>query len=237
MKAALVTLAVIAIVLYAYFVLPWFIKGLLTRRLGTSIRRAGCVCLTFDDGPDPASTPLILDILAAAGAKATFFILGRNADRHPALVRRIAEAGHEIGEHGHGHRHAWRTGPVAYLQDLLRGRRALAEHLGSSPIRSYRPAFGELNLITLCYLLFGRRRLVMWNVNPRDFDAPSAAEVAKQVVRSLAAGSVVLLHDARADAATDVLVTVEALKLIMRDMQRGGLRLVTITEALTTRST
>ncbi len=119
----------------------------------------------------------------------------------------------------------------------MRGRRALAEHLGSHRVRSYRPAFGELNLLTLCYLLVGRRRLVMWNVNPRDFDAPSASEVAMQVARSLEAGSVVLLHDARADATTDVQVTVEALKLIMRDMQRRGLRLATITEALAMRPT
>jgi peptidoglycan/xylan/chitin deacetylase (PgdA/CDA1 family) len=151
------------------------------------------------------------------------------------LLQRIAESGHEIGEHGHGHRHAWRNDPLLYLVDLLRGRWALASRLGSHRIRSYRPAFGELNLVTLCYLLVGRRQLVMWNVNPRDFDAPSATEVAQHVVKSLAAGSVVLLHDARADATTDALVTVEALKLIMQDTQRRGLRLATITEALAMR--
>ncbi len=94
MTVVLATLVLIAIVIYGYFVLPWLVKRLLTHRLTTRIRRAGCVCLTFDDGPDPSSTPLILDILDAAGAKATFFILGRNAEQHPALLRRIAESGH-----------------------------------------------------------------------------------------------------------------------------------------------
>jgi peptidoglycan/xylan/chitin deacetylase (PgdA/CDA1 family) len=237
MTVVLTTLLLIAVVIYAYFVLPWLMKRWLTHRLSSRIRRAGCVCLTFDDGPDPASTPLILDILDSAGAKATFFILGRNADRYPDLLRRIAKSGHEIGEHGHGHRHAWRTDPLLYLLDLLRGRRALAAHLDRHSIRSYRPAFGELNLITLCYLLVGRRHLVMWNVNPRDFDAPSASEVARQVAMSLEAGSVVLLHDARADATTDAKLTVEALRLIMQDTTRRGLRLATISEALTMQST
>jgi peptidoglycan/xylan/chitin deacetylase (PgdA/CDA1 family) len=233
MSVALAALAIVGVGFGAYFVVPWLIKPLLTRRLVSRVRRSESVCLTFDDGPDPSSTPRILDALEAAGAKATFFMLGRNALRHPSLVQKIAESGHEIGEHGFGHCHAWKTGPLRYIADLVQGRRALAEVGGPPAVSLYRPAFGELNLLTLLYLLVGRRRLVMWNVNPRDFEARSGPDVARQVARDVGAGSVILMHDGREDATTDAEVTVEAVKLILRDLKESGLRLTTVSAAST----
>lgn len=222
----------IGAVLGAYFVLPWLVKPLFARGLARRVRRAGQVCLTFDDGPDASATPRLLDVLDAAGAKATFFLLGRNAVRHPELVRRIAAAGHDIGEHGFDHRHAWKTGPATYLSDLLQCRRALAAQAGTRPVTLYRPAFGEMNLLTLAYLLLGRRRLVLWNVNPRDFEAASAQAVAKRVADAAQAGSIILLHDAREDAATDAGVTVEAVRLILQDFKRRGLQPARVSAAL-----
>jgi peptidoglycan/xylan/chitin deacetylase (PgdA/CDA1 family) len=220
------------VLLGAYFVLPWLLKPWLVRRLAAQVRRSGRVCLTFDDGPDAASTARLLDVLDREGAKATFFLLGRNVVRNPALVRRMVESGHEIGEHGFGHRHAWKTGPVAYLRDLLESRRALAETGGREHVVLYRPAYGEMNLLTLCYVLFGRRRIVMWNVNPRDFEARSPQDVARRVVEAAAAGSVVLLHDAREDMDTDPQVTVDAVRLMLQGFKSRGLLTSTVSTAL-----
>lgn len=225
-------LAAVVLLLGAYFVLPWLMKPWLARRLAAQVRRAGRVCLTFDDGPDAASTARLLDVLDREGAKATFFLLGRNVVKNPDLVRRMVESGHEVGEHGFGHRHAWKTGPVAYLRDLLASRRALAEHGGRDRVALYRPAYGEMNLLTLFYVLFGRRRIVMWNVNPRDFESLSPESVANKVVEGAGAGSVVLLHDAREDIGTDPQVTVEAVRLMLQQFRSRGLETSTVSTAL-----
>lgn len=217
-----------------YLVVPWFAKSILRRRLLVRARRTGGVCLTFDDGPEPRSTPRILQLLEEAGAKATFFLLGRQAEQYPELVRQIVAAGSEVGEHGQGHRHAWKTGPLAYWRDLQQGRRSVAKALGVGryKVRVYRPAFGEMNLLTLLYLALERRRLVMWDVNPRDFEQTSGADVAARVINLLEPGSIILFHDGRADAPGDPEVTVEAVRQVLTEAQRRGLRLVTASEAM-----
>ncbi len=211
-----------------YFVIPWLAKDLLTRRLARRVLESGSACLTFDDGPDPVTTSLILDELDRAGVKATFFTLGRNVERHPDLARRILRSGHELGEHGYDHLHAWKTTPWRYGRDLWRGGAAVARHLPPDRRPPFRPPYGELNLLTLLYVWLTGRQLVMWNVNPRDFEAISAASVAATVGDRLAAGSIVLLHDARADVATDAHVTVDAVRLLLPEVSARGLHLTTI---------
>lgn len=232
MRALFLTAVLAAALAGLYLVVPWFAKSFLRRRLLARVRRTGGVCLTFDDGPEPRSTPRILRLLEDAGAKATFFLLGQQVERYPELVRQIVAAGSEVGEHGQGHRHAWKTGPLAYWRDLQQGRRSVAEALGASEVRVYRPAFGEMNLLTLMYLALGRRQLVMWNVNPRDFEQESGAEVAARVIKLLEPGSIILFHDGRADAPGDPEVTVEAVRLVLAEARRRGLRLVTASEAM-----
>jgi len=219
-------------ILVGYWIAPYAIKVALARQMLRRIRRSQAVCLTFDDGPDPRSTPRILELLDAAGASATFFMLGRQAALHPQIVRLIAASGHAIGEHGFAHRHAWRTDPIRYSVDLWRGRRALDRITSTRHVRLFRPAFGEISLLTLLYLIFGGRRLVMWDLNPRDFDAASGAEVASRVANEMGPGSVVLLHDGRSDAASDPDVTVEAVRMILEHARQRGLRLLSVPQAL-----
>jgi peptidoglycan/xylan/chitin deacetylase (PgdA/CDA1 family) len=231
--AAFSTFAVVSASLIGfYFVVPWLVKHLLARRLTRRVLASGSACLTFDDGPDPVTTDLILDELDRAGVKATFFALGRQVERHPEIARRILQSGHELGEHGYDHLHAWKTAPWRYLRDLLRGGVAIARHLPPGRRPPFRPPYGELNLLTLLYLWLTNRPLVMWNVNPRDFEAASAAAVAGSVGERLGAGSVVLLHDARADLATDPHITVDAVRLLLTVGSVRSLRLTTIAGAL-----
>ncbi|HET6467758.1 MAG TPA: polysaccharide deacetylase family protein [Geminicoccaceae bacterium] len=215
-----------------YFVVPFWVKKLLASRLSRRVAASGVACLTFDDGPDPRSTPQLLDLLDRAGVKATFFALGCQVSAHPELARRIVESGHELGEHGFGHRHAWKTDPARYLADLVRGRRAVARCLPAGGHALFRPAYGEINLLTLLYIGLGRRRMIMWNLNPRDFEATSAEEVAQRIGRELRVGSVVLLHDARHGVEADPKLTVEAVRLVLAEADRRGLRLAAVGAAL-----
>ena len=85
------------------------------------------IALTFDDGPDPEFTPRVLDLLAARGIRASFFLVGERAARAPATVRAIAEAGHEIGSHGWSHRSLWLCGPARTDAEIGRARAILGE--------------------------------------------------------------------------------------------------------------
>lgn len=103
----------------------------------------GHVALTFDDGPDPASTPRFLDTLDGLGVRATFFVLGENALRHPALTRELVRRGHELAVHGWTHDRPWWPSPARDTRELLRAVRVVDEVSGRAP-RWYRPPYGIL---------------------------------------------------------------------------------------------
>lgn len=211
-----------------YWMLPALAKGLLRRRLLARVRRSGCACLTFDDGPSPEATPQILEELARAGVRATFFMIGERARRHPALAAEVAARGHEIGEHGYAHQNAWRCGPWTAARDLWRGHAALAA-LGPAGLR---PPYGKLNLVTLLYAGLKRRRLIFWDVDPRDYRDAPAAQVARHVRERLGGGRIILLHDGRMRPGGEASNTVAALRAILGDAAAAGIPLVTVGEAL-----
>ena len=223
---------IVLLVLGIYFGLPALVKPVLRRRFLGQVRRGGCACLTFDDGPDPNSTPQILDALAGAGVPATFFMIGERVRRHPELAARIARAGHEIGEHGSAHKNALRSGPLASAWDLLNGGKALAESCNDSQFSTLRPPFGKLNLVTLLYAALKRRRLIFWDVDPKDFAASSPDDVARHVLERLAPGRVILLHDGRLRPGASPNNTPAALRLILRRAASSGIRFATVGEAL-----
>src|SRR5262249_44490651 len=115
------------------------------RRLAVPpLGRPDHVALTFDDGPDPASTPAFLDLLAARRLHATFFLLGSMVARAPQLAAEIAAAGHEIAVHGWDHRYTILRGPGAVFSDLARASDAVAGATGARP-RFFRPPYGVLS--------------------------------------------------------------------------------------------
>jgi peptidoglycan/xylan/chitin deacetylase (PgdA/CDA1 family) len=154
------------------------------------------VALTFDDGPDPTSTPRFLDALDSLGARATFFVLGERAARHPRLTREIASRGHELAVHGWAHDPAWRPALVREVRGIRRAAAVIAAAGGASP-RWYRPPYG---ILTGGRLVAARRaglRPVLWSAWGRDWAAgATAASVRATVERDLRGGGTVLLHDA-----------------------------------------
>jgi peptidoglycan/xylan/chitin deacetylase (PgdA/CDA1 family) len=200
----------------------------LTRGAGVSKRlRAGdAVALTFDDGPDPIYTPLLLDALAAAGAPATFFVVGDAVARHPDLVRRMIAEGHAVGSHSRTHCDLAGRSLQEIRREIDEGRRALGEVAGKE-MRLFRPPKGHLDKKVA---LVTRRRhldLWLWSKDPHDWRPGATAEGIVAALGHVTGGDVVLLHDgiqqAESEDATDRTATVEAVPRIVALIRAAGL--------------
>lgn len=149
--------------------------------------------LTFDDGPHPEKTPRLLDALAAAGAKAVFFVVGEEAKRHPGVLKRIAAEGHEVGNHSWSHPcMVWKTGR-RMAEEIDRCQGIVGELTGAAPRRA-RPPYGLKDF--RYYGALRKRGLtpVLWSRNIRDYWGSSPATIVKRLSRAQP-GDVLLCHD------------------------------------------
>ncbi|MGA7858997.1 MAG: polysaccharide deacetylase family protein [Terracidiphilus sp.] len=147
-------------------------------------RRGGELALTFDDGPNPAWTPRLLDILATHDVRATFFLVGRYAEAEPELVRRIAAAGHLIGNHSWSHPNLALTKRVRINEELQRTSKTL-EQITAAPIRYFRPPFGGRRPHVLDTARLLGMTPVLWNAITTDWSEPSADIIAKRLKRKI----------------------------------------------------
>ncbi len=146
--------------------------------------RAGELALTFDDGPNPAWTPRLLDILATHDVRATFFLVGRYAQAEPALVRRIVEAGHLIGNHSWSHPNLAITASSRICQELHETAQTL-EQITGAPVRYFRPPFGARRPIVLHLAREMGMLPVLWNAITNDWREPSAERIAERLARKI----------------------------------------------------
>jgi len=151
--------------------------------------RAGLALhLTFDDGPHPEVTPMVLDLHDQHRAKATFFLVGENAQRWPELVSALRARGHAVGNHTHNHLDGWRTPTHLYLQNIDQARLHV-------PGTLFRPPYGRATARQVRGLPKGFRT-IMWDVLSRDYDRSLAPErCAAGVLRHAQPGSIVVFHD------------------------------------------
>jgi peptidoglycan/xylan/chitin deacetylase (PgdA/CDA1 family) len=186
------------------------------------------VSVTFDDGPNPEATPRILDVLAAHEVRATFFVLGRHAERWPHLVRRMADEGHQIGNHGYWHRKLHRRLPGYVRDDLTRGTDSIVQAGGVTP-RLFRAPHGFRSpWVTPIASSLGQRT-VGWTLGVWDSARPGAPEIVRRALAGMHARSILLLHDGDGyDADGDRLQTAEALPHIIVGLRERGLRFVTL---------
>jgi peptidoglycan/xylan/chitin deacetylase (PgdA/CDA1 family) len=187
------------------------------------------VSITFDDGPNPRATPLILDVLRREQVRATFFVLGRHADLWPDLVRRMAAEGHQLGNHGYWHRKLHRRGPGYVRDDLTRGTESICGASGLTALRHFRAPHGFRSpWVTPIARSLGQRT-VGWSLGVWDSARPGAAEIAQRAADGLRGGSILLLHDGDGyDAEGDRLQTAEALPSIIENLRVRGLRFATL---------
>ncbi|MBQ3063734.1 MAG: polysaccharide deacetylase family protein [Clostridia bacterium] len=185
------------------------------------------VALTFDDGPHPKYTPQILDILAEYGVKATFFMVGSNADYHPELVSRVLAEGHEIGNHTYHHYHTANMQTDELLSDILACSEALSRHTGSKPTL-FRPPEGVFNeeIKALC----GKEgyTIVMWSVDTRDWAHTPISAIVSGVRANVKDGAIILMHDFIGKNSP----TPAALRQIIPMLQESGYELVTVSRLL-----
>lgn len=146
------------------------------------------IFLTFDDGPIPEATPWVLDTLSDYGAKATFFCVGDNVRKHPAIFQQILAEGHAVGNHTFNHLKGWKTNTSDYLENVER-----CAEMVSSPL--FRPPYGTLKP-SQTRQLKSQYKIVMWDVLSGDFDPKISPEQCLQnVLDNIQPGSIVLFHD------------------------------------------
>lgn len=192
------------------------------------------VALTFDDGPDPMSTPAFLDALDDLGWKATFFLLGANVRRTPSLTAEIAARGHEIGVHGDEHLSHLHLTPAAIRADLSRAMASIWDSTAGIAARAgagvtpvwFRPPYGALSAGSLTSARRLGLRPVLWTTWGRDWrSCASPATVADDVVRGLRPGATVLLHDSDCTSAPESWrATLGALPMLASAFGERGLK-------------
>jgi peptidoglycan-N-acetylglucosamine deacetylase len=162
--------------------------------------RPGELALTFDDGPNPTWTPRLLDILSGSNVRATFFLVGRFAETEKALVQRVLEAGHLIGNHTWNHPDLSRT-PSARVKDELHRTNDILAQITGQPIRYFRPPYGARRPAVLHTAREMGLVPVLWNAMTCDWKEPSAERIAQKLARKIDANerhgsaTTIVLHD------------------------------------------
>jgi len=202
--------------------------------------RGGKLSLTFDDGPHPKWTPLVLDCLGRLGVRATFFVVGRSASMYPELVREAQRQGHEIGTHLYWHQRPNRRSPRQLCEELRQSRLELESILGS-PIRWLRFPYGKMGALraTAVREALGLQT-VHWTFSALDSRARDAEAIVHRVRAGARAGAIVLMHDCLADEAAglasiynpDRTALLQALPSIEQTLTTRELTPVTLSELM-----
>jgi peptidoglycan/xylan/chitin deacetylase (PgdA/CDA1 family) len=196
-------------------------------RLPAAAARRGEVALTFDDGPDPRVTPAVLDRLGRAGVHASFFFIGRRAAAHPELVAEAVRRGHRVENHSWSHPHAFTWYPPGALRrEVRRAQEALTQAGGACP-RLFRAPAGFRNFLLERELAAAGLQLASWTRRGFDTVSRDPLRVLRRLLRGIAAGDVLLLHDG--SAARDrrgVPVVLETLPRLLDELAARGLRAV-----------
>jgi peptidoglycan/xylan/chitin deacetylase (PgdA/CDA1 family) len=177
-----------------FYQLPFFLPFLYPNRLWNGPASERKISLTFDDGPVPGITDWVLEELEKRGMRATFFMVGDNVRKHPALAQTVLAAGHQIGNHTYRHLSGWKTATQEYLDDVAACDKILADTVGVTP-RFFRPPYGWMSLGQARGLV-PAKKIVMWNLLSYDFDPDLSSEILIRACTSRTApGTIVVFHD------------------------------------------
>ena len=157
-------------------------------------RAQATLALTFDDGPFPIYTTLLLDTLAQLGVKATFFVTGENVQRYPFLAQAIVRAGHEVANHSYHHPHLTRLSVAQMTEELASTQEVIAAVTGQAP-RYFRPPYGEYSADLMHVAHSLGLSTVMWTAGGGDYASPSGDALKAKVLRQADSGGIVLLHE------------------------------------------
>ncbi|HWD87161.1 MAG TPA: polysaccharide deacetylase family protein [Mucilaginibacter sp.] len=170
---------------------PWIVKQLYPKLLWNKPRSGNRIFVTFDDGPIPIVTPFVLNILQKYYAKATFFCIGDNVNKHPDIFEQVKNAGHAIGNHTYNHLKGWVTEDQTYLDNFLKCDEAVHSNL-------FRPPYGRIrrSQVKLLRKMRPELQIVMWDVLSGDYDASLKPEdCLRNVLKHTRPGSIIVFHD------------------------------------------
>jgi len=168
-----------------YFIGKTFLPKLTWRREVTE----KVVYLTFDDGPHPTITPLVMNELDKVGAKGTFFVVGENAERYPETISDLRDKGHVVANHTHHHMKGWSNSKEVYLKDI----EDCAKVLGNK--RLFRPPFGQINFKAIGELKKSYE-LIMWDILTKDYlPRLNRSRALRRIKRQTEPGSIIVFHD------------------------------------------
>ena len=204
-------------------------SGFWIETLWRSRRFPGAVALTFDDGPDASFTPRVLHILAENQVPATFFVVGKRAERHPELIRRAHDMGHVIGNHTHTHslRFHFRHGSglrreIGACNDAIRSAIGLEPRLFRSPQGLKTPALGDV-------LRERTMEAIGWQVRGMDYLLRDPERIARRIIKGAVGGGVLLLHDGGGlQGSMDRSATIRALPLVIEGLRARGFTFVRV---------
>ncbi len=187
------------------------------------------VALTFDDGPHPEYTDQILDILEQNGAKATFFIIGKNAEQYPDIVKKEFDAGHEIGNHTYSHPNMTGITIEEAIKEIEKTQDIIFEITGERP-KLFRSPGGYYydELVGAIEGIDCRAVLWSWRQDTRDWKKPSVESIVKTVMSNLQDGDIILFHDYNTKGSP----TPEALKILLPALKEKGYSFVTVSELM-----
>lgn len=180
-----------------------------------NVNNAG-IALTFDDGPHPEWTPRVLNLLAENNIKATFFLIGKNAEQHPEIVKRISDEGHTIGNHSYHHEDKFPMKKRIEIQQEIIQNNALLKELTGKEIHYFRPPFGVSNPRIAKGIKDLKMQTIGWSIRSFDTVAKDVQSITKRVLKNPRQGDVILLHDTQEK-------TLTALSIIIESIQKRGI--------------
>jgi peptidoglycan-N-acetylglucosamine deacetylase len=193
------------------------------------------IALTFDDGPDPADTPAILNLLKEYEAKATFFVIGKRAEQFPELIQREIHEGHEIANHTYSHMFfSKQMNPQKIEDEILKAEESISQVTGEKP-HLFRPPggyYGE-NLVDSAKKFRYQVILWSWHQDTEDWKRPGVHKIVAKVLNNARNGDIILFHD-YVEGKTQ---TIEALKQILPELKERGYTFVTVSELMHHRKT
>lgn len=152
--------------------------------------------LTFDDGPIPVVTEFVLDQLHQYNAKATFFCIGDNIQKHPLIFQKVIDAGHSIGNHTTNHLKAWKTKFNQYIDNVSLCEKSIQRHYNSNTQKLFRPPYGQISKSKLKKLKKMGYNIILWDVLAKDWRKDLAPQIcANNVIQNAENGSIIVFHD------------------------------------------
>lgn len=188
------------------------------------------VALTFDDGPDPSYTPVVLDVLKKYDARATFFILGIRAEKHPDIIKRMAREGHEVGNHSYSHRDFGKKDDTDYMLMEIRRANDIIYRLSGQKSVLFRPPGGYLSNALIDLVKKEKLTIAYWSYiqDTKDWKGSSAESIANHLIKNIKPGQIIILHD----GCNNGMETARAVNIVLDKLSRDGWRFVTVSELI-----